>query len=79
MEVTKLKLEYPDGSKDTIEKGKIFINSIVEHIIIDNDAGLILLDFREGSDWEYKLIYTQNVDSICYSGIIPAEKAKVYI
>ncbi len=50
------------GDIQTFEKGKGNVRSIN----IDEDKGLIIIEFEEGSKWDYKSITIQSVEIMDY-------------
>ena len=58
---TKLEISI-HGNIQTFEKGKNYVRSIN----IDEDKGLIIIEFEEGSRWDYKSITIQSVEIMDY-------------
>jgi hypothetical protein len=59
--VLKLKISI-HGDEQTFEKGKNQVRSIN----IDEDKGLIIIEFEEGYKWDYKSITIQSVEIMDY-------------
>jgi hypothetical protein len=60
--VTKLKISI-HGIEQTFEKGK----DQVQSINIDEDKGLIIIEFEKGSKWDYKSIPIRMVEIMYYN------------
>ncbi len=68
MKVDELKIIFPDRT-DKIKKGTVYMVGIVESIAVRPETGIIEIKFKEGSEYEYRIIPFQSIESIDYKGV----------